>query len=288
MKHFLKLIRPHHYIKNLFIFLPSFFAGQITNTTQDENSLLAFIAFSLSASAVYILNDFNDIAADQLHPKKKIRPLASGDISKKTALSLMVLFITCGFFLMISLSTNAAIILGLYIILNIAYSVYLKHVAILDICIIAVGFVLRLFIGSTVTGINLSMWIVIMTFLLALFLALAKRRDDLLLYRETGEKLRKVNDGYNLQFIDSAMMIMASVVIVVYIIYTTSSEVVHRLNTEHLYLTALFVIIGIMRYLQISFVDQDSGSPTKVILNDNFIQITLCAWALSFGWILYK
>ena len=288
MKQFLKLIRPHHYIKNLFIFLPSFFAGQITNTTQDENSLLAFIAFCLSASAVYILNDFNDIAVDQLHPKKKRRPLASGVISKKTALCLMTLLISCGFSLMIFLSINAAAILGIYIIINIAYSIYLKHIAILDICVIAIGFVLRLFIGSTVTGINLSMWIVIMTFLLALFLALAKRRDDLILYRDTGKKLRRVNDGYNLQFIDSAMMIMASVVIVVYIIYTTSSEVVHRLNTEHLYLTSLFVIIGIMRYLQIAFVDQDSGSPTKVILKDIFIQITLCAWALSFGWILYK
>ena len=288
MKHFLKLIRPHQYVKNIFIFLPLFFAGQITNTVQDINALLAFVAFSLSASAVYILNDFNDIAEDQLHPKKKYRPLASGDISKKTALCLMILLVAGGSYLMYTLSVNSVIILGFYIILNIAYCFYLKHVAILDICIIAIGFVLRLFVGSTVTGINLSMWIVIMTFLLALFLALAKRRDDVLLFMKTGNKMRKVIDGYNLQFIDSAMMIMASVVIVAYIIYTTSTDVLHRLNSEYLYLTSLFVIIGIMRYLQISSVEQDSGSPTKVILKDIFIQLTLCAWVLSFAWILYR
>ena len=288
MKHFLKLIRPHQYVKNIFIFLPLFFAGQITNTVQDINALLAFVAFSLSASAVYILNDFNDIAEDQLHPKKKYRPLASGAISKKTALCLMILLVAGGSYLMYTLSVNSVIILGFYIILNIAYCFYLKHVAILDICIIAIGFVLRLFVGSTVTGINLSMWIVIMTFLLALFLALAKRRDDVLLFMKTGNKMRKVIDGYNLQFIDSAMMIMASVVIVAYIIYTTSTDVLHRLNSEYLYLTSLFVIIGIMRYLQISSVEQDSGSPTKVILKDTFIQLTLCAWVLSFAWILYR
>ena len=288
MYKFLTLIRPHQYVKNLFIFLPLFFAGQITTPVLVLNAFMAFIAFSLSASAIYILNDYHDIAEDQLHPKKKYRPLASGAISKKTALYLMALLITAGFYLIYTLSINATIILGLYIALNIAYSFYLKHFAILDICIIAIGFVLRLFVGATVTSITLSMWIVIMTFLLALFLALAKRRDDVLLYMDTGKKMRKVIDGYNIQFIDSAMAIMASVVIVAYIIYTTSSEVVQRLNTQYLYLTALFVIIGVMRYLQISFVKQDSGSPTKIILKDIFIQLTLLFWVMSFAWILYS
>jgi len=288
MKNLLTLMRPHQYVKNLFIFLPLFFAGQITTPVLVLNAFMAFIAFSLSASAIYILNDYHDIAEDQLHPKKKYRPLASGAISKKTALYLMALLITAGFYLIYTLSINATIILGLYIALNIAYSFYLKHVAILDICIIAIGFVLRLFVGATVTSITLSMWIVIMTFLLALFLALAKRRDDVLLYMDTGKKMRKVIDGYNIQFIDSAMAIMASVVIVAYIIYTTSSEVVQRLNTQYLYLTALFVIIGVMRYLQISFVKQDSGSPTKIILKDIFIQLTLLFWVMSFAWILYS
>ena len=200
----------------------------------------------------------------------------------------MLLLAASGIYLMVTISIQAAAILSGYILLNIAYSFYLKHIAILDITIIATGFVLRLFVGATATGIYLSMWIVIMTFLLALFLALAKRRDDVLLFLDTGKKMRKVIDGYNIQFIDSAMMIMASVVIVAYISYATSPEVVQRLHNEHLYLTALFVIVGVMRYMQISFVQQDSGSPTKIVLRDIFIQLTLVSWVVTFAWILYS
>jgi len=157
----------------------------------------------------------------------------------------------------------------------------------LDVTIISIGFVLRLFVGSAVIEIPLSMWIVIMTFLLSLFLALAKRRDDVLLFINTGKKMRKAIGGYNLQFIDGAMMIMASVVIVSYILYTTSIDVFQSAQSEYLYLTALFVILGIMRYLQIAFIESDSGSPTKIIFNDKFIQVTILAWILSFVWIIY-
>ena len=188
---------------------------------------------------------------------------------------------------MTSLSLKAVGILAAYVVMNIAYSFYLKHVAILDVVIIAVGFALRLFIGSAVTDIPLSKWIVIMTFLLALFMALAKRRDDVLIYLDTGKKMRKVIDGYNLQFLDTAMAIMASVVIVAYIIYTTSPEVIARVHSEYLYLTALFVILGIMRYLQIAFVLKDSGSPVKIVLKDRFMQLILLGWIVSFVWILY-
>jgi 4-hydroxybenzoate polyprenyltransferase len=188
---------------------------------------------------------------------------------------------------MATLSLNAVIILASYVAMNIAYSFYLKHIAILDVTIIAIGFVLRLFVGSAVTGIQLSMWIVIMTFLLALFMALAKRRDDVLIFLETGKKMRKVIDGYNLQFLDTAMAIMAAVIIVAYTIYTTSVEVVERFHSQYLYLTALFVILGIMRYLQIAFVHLDSGSPTKIVLKDRFMQATIVAWIISFTWILY-
>ena len=126
-----------------------------------------------------------------------------------------------------------------------------------------------------------------MTFLLALFMALAKRRDDVLIYLETGKKMRKVIDGYNLQFLDAAMAIMASVVIVAYTIYTTSPEITEKFHTHYLYLTALFVILGIMRYLQVAFVHLDSGSPTKIVLKDRFMQIVLLGWAITFAWILY-
>ena len=201
----IKLMRPHQYIKNIFIFLPLFFALKITDTPLLIDATIAFIAFSLAASAIYILNDYHDIEEDRQHPKKKNRPLASGAIDKKEAIVTMGILLTAGFSLMASLSLQATGILAIYVVVNIAYSFYLKHIAILDVVIIAVGFVLRLFVGSASTDIPLSMWIVIMTFLLALFMALAKRRDDVLIYLETGKKMRKVIDGYNLQFLDIAM-----------------------------------------------------------------------------------
>jgi 4-hydroxybenzoate polyprenyltransferase len=286
-KHILIQIRVHQYVKNFFIFPPLFFAAKITELELLANSAVAFVAFSLTASAIYTFNDFRDINEDRQHPKKKNRPIASGAISKPQAIMLMaVLFIT-GFALMASLSLEAVGILSAYTILNVAYSMKLKHVAILDVAIIATGFVLRLFIGSVVTDIPLSMWIVVITFLLALFMALAKRRDDVLIFEDTGQKTRKVIDGYNLQFLDTAMAIMASVVIVAYTIYTTSAEVIARVHSDYLYLTSLFVILGIMRYLQIALVFKDSGSPTKIVLKDRFMQATLVGWALTFAVILY-
>ncbi len=164
----------------------------------------------------------------------------------------------------------------------------LKHIAILDVAIIATGFVLRLFVGAAVTEIELSMWIVVITFLLALFMALAKRRSDVLLFLNTGARTRKVIDGYNLRFLDSAMAIMASVVIVSYILYTTSAEVLERIPNNYLYLTALFVIVGILRYMQIAFVDEDSGSPTEILWRDRFMQLNLVCWLAVFAWILYS
>lgn len=282
-----KLMRPHQYVKNIFIFMPMFFALKITDLDLFSDTLIAFIAFSLTASAIYTLNDYHDIEEDKEHPKKRYRPLASGAISKPQAISIMTILFIAGFSLMAFLSLEATAILAAYVVMNITYSFYLKHISIVDVTTIAIGFVLRLFVGSAVTDIHLSMWIVIMTFLLALFLALTKRRDDVLIYESTGKKMRKVIDGYNLQFLDTSMAIMASIVIVAYIMYTTSAEVVERIGSQYLYLTALFVIIGIMRYLKIAFVLKDSGSPTKIVLKDRFTQLILLAWIVSFAWVLY-
>lgn len=285
--HIIKSMRPHQYTKNLFIFLPVFFALKITNTELLINAILAFVAFSLSASTIYILNDYRDIEEDKQHPKKKYRPLAAGDISKNNAITLMIALGISGAALMSLVSQQAIIILGIYILLNLAYSFYLKQIAILDVSLIATGFVLRLFVGSSATDTPLSMWIVVMTFLLALFLALAKRRDDVIIYNESGEKMRSVIDGYNLKFLDAAMAIMASVVIVSYILYTTSTEIIHKLHSEYLYLTSIFVILGILRYLQITLVEKNSGSPSRIVIKDKFMQITIFFWLLSFVWILY-
>ena len=286
-RHVLKLLRPKHYIKNLFIFMPLFFAGQFTDLEQLIKLSLAFISFSFCASAIYILNDSRDIAEDRLHPTKRLRPLAAGTISLQTAVVLMVLLFVSGVFTMGYLSLHALAILGLYIVLNILYSFYLKHVSILDVTIIAVGFVLRIFVGAIVTDTPLSQWIVIMTFLLALFLALAKRRDGVLLFLETNQKMRKVIADYNLKFVEGAMMIMSSVTIVAYILYTTSAEVVQRLHSEFVYLTAIYVILGILRYMQLSLLENNSGSPTDLVLKDSFLITVILGWILHFAALIY-
>ena len=188
---------------------------------------------------------------------------------------------------MSTVSMNSLIVLCAYVILNISYSFKLKQIALLDVTIIATGFVLRLFAGSFAYDVQLKIWIVIMTFLLALFMALAKRRDDILILSKTGKKMRKSIDGYNLPLIDSTMLIMSAVVIVAYIQYSTSQEIIEKFQNENLYLTTLFVIFGIMRYLQITFVEKKSASPTEIILTDKIIQINCLLWVLSFMWIIY-
>ena len=287
MKNLFTLLRPKQYIKNIFIFLPLFFMGQVTDIELFVKASLAFVAFSLSASAVYIFNDYEDIKDDRKHPKKKYRPLAAGTISKNTALLLMIILFIIGFTLMAVISLKALVILSIYVILNILYSLKLKRIAVLDVTIIAVGFVSRLFVGSFAYEIQLTIWIVIMTFLLALFMALAKRRDDILIFIKSGSKMRKTIDGYNLQLIDGAMLVMASIVIVSYILYTTSQEIIEKFQSENLYLTTLFVIFGVMRYLQLTIVEKRSGSPTEIILKDTIMQINLVLWISSFIWIIY-
>jgi decaprenyl-phosphate phosphoribosyltransferase len=287
MKDFLQLIRLKQYIKNLIIFLPLFFSAQIAETFLLYKTFIAFFAFSLCASAVYIFNDIQDVEFDRNHPEKKNRPIASAAVSVKSASLLMCLLCLSGFALLFMLSIDAAIYTGIYVLLNIAYSLYLKHIAILDVSIIGAGFVLRLLVGAAVSVTSLSMWIVIMIFLLALFVALAKRRDDVLVYMDTGNRMRKVIDGYNLRFIDSAMAILASVIIVSYLLYTTSTEIIARLNNEYIYLTTFFVILGVLRYLQITFVEKLSGDPVAIFLNDRFLIFTMLGWVLAFLDILY-
>ncbi|MDY0124156.1 decaprenyl-phosphate phosphoribosyltransferase [Sulfurimonas sp.] len=281
MGEIIKLFRIHQYIKNLFIFLPLLFSFSFSDSQDNLNVLVAFLLFSLLASSIYIFNDLLDINEDRAHPTKRNRPLASGSVSKSTAISLMLILSTTSLGISLLFNTELFTVLLIYFLLNIAYTLKLKHIAILDIFIIASGFVLRLFAGSSVTEIPLSMWIILMTFLLALFLALAKRRDDVLLSLE-GQETRKNIDGYNLEFVNASMVLMAGVVIVSYLMYTISPEVEGRLGTEHLYLTSFFVILGIFRYMQITFVEEDSGSPTKVVIRDKFLKLTILFWLISF------
>lgn len=188
IKPLLELMRPYQYTKNLFIFLPPFFAFKLDEPQWFLNALIAFVAFCLAASAVYVFNDWKDTKEDRLHPEKKRRPLASGKVKPATAWMLMIALLIAGGALMASVSMQAFNVLVVYLLLNTAYTLKLKHVAIVDISIISVGFVLRLLVGSAVTGVVLSHWIIVMTFLLALFLSLAKRRDDVLIFWKPRKK----------------------------------------------------------------------------------------------------
>lgn len=280
MNNLISLIRPHQWLKNLFVFAPLFFAFAFEATIVWD-TLIVFVLFCLVASSIYVFNDLNDVAEDRRHPSKQNRPIASGAVSAKTAwflfMSLGVVAFGGAFFL----QTDLFYVLALYFLMNIAYSLGLKHVPIIDIFIIAIGFVLRLFAGNVFLTQPLSMWIIIMTFLLAIFLGFAKRRDDVLLQQQ-GQATRKNIDGYNLEFINAAMVLMSAVIIIGYIQYTITPEVMNRFGTQHVYLTAVFVILGILRYMQITFVDQKSSSPTRVLMYDGFIQLTIAGWLVSY------
>lgn len=287
IKDYIALLRIPQYSKNLFIFLPLFFAQQMQEPERLFKVFLAFLGFCLLASAVYILNDLCDIEEDRHHPKKKYRPLPAGRITKGSAIGLMVCLLALGLSIAYILSLQMFYLCLLYIILNLAYSVKLKHIPILDIMIIAICFVIRIFVGGAVGGVPIYMWIVIMTYLLALFIALGKRRDDVIIFIETNNMLRKSINGYNLRFIDASMMVMAAVVVVAYLMYTVSPEITAKFNTDKLYITSIFVLMGVMRYLQITMLEENSGSPTEILLNDIFIQMSIIGWFLSFAILIY-
>ena len=284
---FIKLARPHQYVKNGFVWLPIFFGYKLEDSQAVLRTFFAFLAFCLVASVIYVLNDLKDIQEDKQHPVKKSRPLASGALSRSEAkLFIVVLSLVAVFVSAVTLSKSVIIVLLAYFLLNLAYSFGLRHISIVDIVCIATGFVLRVFVGGLATDVWISPWLVLMVFLLALFLALAKRRDDLLLV-DSNQNRRRSLESYNLDFINMAMVAMVSVLIVSYILYTVSPEVVNKHGTDKLYLTALWVIICLLRYMQITFVEQKSGSPTLVILKDIFIQVVVILWLVHFYLLLY-
>ncbi|MBO9657703.1 MAG: decaprenyl-phosphate phosphoribosyltransferase [Chitinophagaceae bacterium] len=284
---YIKLLRPKHWAKNLFLFIPLFFAGEFLNFEKIAQILLGFIAFSAIASSIYILNDYRDIEDDRKHPKKKFRPLASGAVSKPAALVIAAILIVGGFGLAYFIRDKFMFVLGIYFVINVGYSFGLKNVAILDIILLAAGFVLRVKGGSVISNIALSEWIVIMVFLLAVFMALGKRRDDVILKINSGVDMRKSIKGYNLELLNSLLALICAVIVVAYFMYTMSPETMTKLGTHRLYYTCLFVMAGLMRYLQIIFVQADSGSPTKILYKDLFIQIVLILWIASFAAIIY-
>lgn len=286
----IRIVRPRQWVKNFFVFIPLFFGGQMSNTALLLDALTTFVAFSLAASSIYCLNDIVDVEADRQHPVKCHRPIASGQVSVSAAYALMAIMLILSMTVCPMLKGRSmavgAVFLG-YWIMNIAYCVWLKNFAIIDVCLIAFGFVLRILAGGLATGIEPSNWLVLMTFLLTLFLSFAKRRDDVLRMEATGKPPRKNTIRYNLTFINQAITISASITLVCYIMYTVSPEVTARFNSHYIYLTTIFVLVGLLRYIQIAIVDKQSGDPTKIILRDRFTQLVVLAWMASFLFIIY-
>ncbi len=288
LKDFMKLVRIKHYVKNLFIFLPTFFGLKFLDINILEKNLIAFFAFCLVSSSIYILNDIVDIKNDKKHPEKKNRPLASGKVSVKEAQTISFIFFVSG--ILIALFFNNLDVLYLfltYTAINILYTFWIKHIGIIDVFTIALGFVIRILIGGASGDIRINSWIIIMTFLLALFLGFAKRRDDLLIAQKTGRSMRKSVDGYNLQFVDSILVITSAVTLVSYLMYTLSEQTIIRYKSDNIFITSIFVLMGILRYLQLSITFEKSGSPTDTLFKDRIIQISILGWIITFAIILY-
>ena len=283
----LSLIRVRQWVKNLFLFIPSFFAGHLFKTEELLMVGIGALAFSLVASGVYVINDYRDRFVDRLHPRKKLRPLASGDISTVTAWVIMALTISSGFLIAAALNMTFFYILLTYFLMNLGYSLGLKNIPIVDLFIVSIGFLLRIYSGGVIADLPITHWLSIMILLLALFLIIAKRRDDILMNVKNGCVVRKSTQSYNLDFINSCITLLSAVVLVAYIMYTVSPEVTERFDSDYLFVTTIFVIAGVMRYLQIIFVENKSGSPSRIFVKDKFILMTIAGWILSFYLIIY-
>ena len=290
MSPFIELLRPKQWVKNVFVLLPVFFSHRLTDVAAVGAALLCAVAFSLAASAVYCLNDVLDREADARPPRKCRRPIASGRVSSAQGVALGVVCAAVAVAMVAVLLPAAVVALvAAYLLVNALYSLRLKHVALVDVLTVAVFYVMRVQAGAWAAHVEASQWIVVMTYLLALFLVLGKRRDDVVLSVSAGSAtpLRRASAAYNADFLNVALTLVATVTLVAYLMYTISPEVTARFGTPYVYFTAVFVLAGILRYLQLAIVEQRTGSPTEVVLHDRFTQCCLLGWAITFGAIIY-
>jgi len=284
---YIELLRIKHWIKNSFIFIPLFFSGNLFNYLMIYNLLIIVIGFSLICSSVYIINDLFDIEFDKMHPTKRFRPIAAGEVSKRQSNIISATLILAGLIIISSISVNAAFLALIYFFVNLLYSSYLKRIPILDIFIIAIGFVIRIMIGGLSSNILISKWMIILIFLLSLFIAISKRRDDVLQYKKYSKINRDVVKHYNLDFINFCLSSVAGVFLVSYLMFIVQDSTILKFKSNFLFITFIFVLMGVLRLAQISFVYEKSGSPVQIILDDKFIQVTLLFWIFSFLIILY-
>jgi len=287
MKRFFKLLRFKQISKNLFVFAPLVFSKRLFDWNSFSAVCIGFLLFCLASSSAYIFNDVKDIESDRQHPKKKFRPLPSGELSVKYALGLaMLLCSIClpGSFL---LDLNFGLIIVGYIIINVLYSIVIKHIVILDVMAIAAGFVLRVLAGAAIIKAYPSNWLIICTILLALFLGFSKRRHELVLLTGDSHLHRKVLEHYSPYFLDQMISVVTAATVMSYMLYTVSEETIRFFGTRHLIWTVPFVLYGIFRYLYLVHKMEEGGDPAELMTKDKPLLVNILLWALSAIMIIY-
>lgn len=282
----IKTMRIKQWTKNAIVFAALVFDRQLTNPVAFARTLAGFFLFCILSSTVYIINDVLDIEADRLHPRKKLRPIASGKLKISTAITAAIVFLVITFVLSYLLSPAYFIIGLLYFTLNLAYSIRLKHIVLIDVVMLSLGFVLRVGAGVSLIQVErFSPWLYVVTFLLALYLGFGKRRSEMSLLNDSASNHRKVLDGYSIPFLDQIMMMISGVTIIAYSLYTFSAPNLPENHT--MMLTIPFVVYGLLRYMQLTEIQGISQPPDEVLLIDRPLQITIALWGLSVLAIFY-
>ncbi len=286
LKQYINLIRVSHWIKNSFVFVPLLFAELLFDIPSFLNVTLAFLGFSLVTSLVYVFNDYMDIEADRQHPKKKNRPLASGAISKTRAVIIMIILGVGALSLNFLFSAEFMLVLLAYVIVNIAYTLYFKTVVIVDLMCIAGGFMLRVLGGALVIDVYVSSWLILTTLFISLFLAVMKRRSELVSSGGAGST-RKVLKDYSIYFIDQISAISAAAVILSYAVYTVSPRTIEHFHTENLVYTTIFVVFGIFRYMFLVVKKSRGENAVEILITDVPTLMNLFFYVASVVYIIY-
>jgi 4-hydroxybenzoate polyprenyltransferase len=285
----IKALRPHQWVKNAFVLMPLIFAAKLNDPSALTSALWAFFAFSLSASSIYLLNDTLDYERDQAHPKKRLRPIASGQVKRPVALLLSALCLGGAMSVAWGINTATLSALAAYVVMNTGYSLGLKHLFLIDLFMIAIGFILRVSVGAFAINVSLSPWLLLCTLFIALFLGLCKRRHERVSLGEEAAAHRSILAHYSVPFLDQLILITTAATIMCYALYTIDPWVCARLGTNALLLTIPLVLLGIFRYLALVYQGGEGGSPTQVVLKDRGIQVIVVLYlALSVGLIQSK
>ncbi|MBI1787497.1 MAG: decaprenyl-phosphate phosphoribosyltransferase [Acidobacteria bacterium] len=280
-------MRPAQWIKNGFVLAPLVFSARLAQGEAVGRELAAFGAFCLSASGVYLLNDTMDWREDQVHPTKRSRPIPSGRLSPVVAAVMGVLLMLTSVLIGFVLNPTTGLLLSSYLVINVLYSLWLKHVSITDLMCIALGFVFRVMAGASALDVQASHWLLICTFLLALFLGIGKRRHEILLLAGDSSRHRKVLVEYSVPWLDQAGNLLSGAALVSYALYTVSPETQARFGTDKLFYTLPFVVYGILRYLHLIHAGGGTGNPTSALTSDWQLLTCVTGWLAACAAIIY-